>query len=71
MTGEAGDHARSREPVQRQGLGCERAAGLGVPGQGLGTPRDPLDEQWLGSSTYTLLLPRTQEICEEETGKLD
>lgn len=66
MTGEAGDRAGSREAIQRQGLGCERVAGLGVPGQGLGTPGAPLGEQCLGYSIRTLLLPRVQETCEEE-----
>lgn len=45
---------------------CERVAGLGVPGQGLGTPGAPLGEQCLGYSIRTLLLPRVQETCEEE-----
>lgn len=66
MTGEAGDRAGSREAAQRQGLGCERAAGLGIPGQELGTLGDPLGEQCLGSSIRILLLPRMWETCEEE-----
>lgn len=38
VTGVAGDCAGAGEAAQSQGLGWERAAGLGVPRQGLGTP---------------------------------
>lgn len=60
----------TREAVQSQGLGWERAAGPGVTGQGLGTPGPTLAEQHPGSTLHTLLLEGVPQTCDEGDWKL-
>lgn len=56
----------TREAVQSQGLGWERAAGPVVIGQGLGTPGPTLAEKHRGSMLHTLLLERAPQTCDEK-----